>query len=101
MQQSTGRPGSTAVTDPDRERSRVKIWNPFFDTVCRKSERPSEERNENVQSFQTTLADDVNVGDVKANSHPCRQVTSATWLKHSSASAAEDGTSLDKGIGCA
>jgi len=79
---------STAVipsADQDNDRSRAKIWNPFFDTVGRKAGRPSEERKSPAQ-----ISADDNVGDHEVRCHPCG--LAANWLKKSST---EDGTTTD------
>ena len=52
----------TSEADQNRELSRAKIWNPFFDTVDRKAERGSNERSVHAR----TSAD----GDVRADEPP-------------------------------
>lgn len=86
---------STAVTscaDQNQDRSRAKIWNPFFDTVDRKARRPSEERSMRTQTQRA--ADDDNVRNDEARCLPCG--LAVTWLKKSSGT--EDGTTTEAAI---
>ena len=80
---------STAVTScfvRERDQSTAKIWNPFFDTVDKKTERLGEERNARSEKSASN-----NVRDDGALGHPPVLAATCIWQMRFKKSAGTEG----------